>query len=307
MRLIRSIPAATFALVVAGAFAQTGCIQSDAKTALNADGSGTQTDTMSIDIQKIKDLMEMGKAFGGGSPGGPGGGAPGGGAGPAIPDMDIEKGMDAAFTEDEIRKQMKEIPGVEIKNVKTEKKDGKRTVMTEIAFKDFSTLGKGNQSTAVDLVKNEDGTWTLTYDSMGGQGGALSGGGGKEGGAEGMPAGMDMSAMLPMLEPFIGTLEMKRAITLPGEIVETNGVKGEDGKSVSWKFTFKDMATPAKDGKAVGAMMVRFKGDGLSLKPFSYKPDPKEAMKKFEAPTTPGEPKPDAPVAPVTPDAPKAP
>ena len=71
MRLIRSLPAAAFALVVAGAFAQTGCIQSDAKTALNADGSGTQTDTMSIDIQKIKDLMEMGKAFGGGGPGGP--------------------------------------------------------------------------------------------------------------------------------------------------------------------------------------------------------------------------------------------
>jgi hypothetical protein len=299
MRLTRSLPLAALALLVGAALASTGCIQSDAKTTLLADGSGSSTDSVSIDIQKIKDLMEMAKAFGGNEPGM---------GGPEVPDMDIEKTMDAAFTEDSIRKQMKEVPGVELKNVKSEKKDGKRTVTTEIAFADFSSLGKVNGQSAVTLAKNDDGSWTLTYDALGGQGAMLSGGAqaGKEGGAEGMPAGMDMSAMMGMFEPYLGTLEMKRTVTLPGTILETNGTKADDGKTVSWKFTFKDLMTPPKDGKSAATMTVRFKGDGLTLKPFSFKPDPREAMKRFGA-EGPKHEAGKAPEAPKGPDAPKNP
>ena len=307
MRRTRSIPSLTLAVILAGALAQTGCIQDDTKTTLKADGSGTISDSMTIELQKIKDLMEMGKAFGGGG-GGPGG--PGGA--PEVPDMDIEKGMDQAFSEDELKKQLKDIPGVEVKSVKSEKKDGKRIVTSDISFTDFSVLGKAHGQFAADLAKNADGTWTLTYDATGGQGAALSGGGEAGGMEEGMPAGMDMSAMMGMFEPYVGTLEFKRSVTLPSEIVETNGTKSEDGKTVSWKLGFKEMMAPGKDGKSGGLMTVKFKGEGVTLKPFSYKPDPKEAMKKFEAPaskpaaTKPGGAVPEAPVSPK-PEGPEAP
>lgn len=269
---------AALAAVAVCAVGGAGCIKNEQKTTIQKDGSGSVSQSVSIDLESFKKLAEMMKAMGG-----PQGGDA---KGPDFTDEDLPMNLG------EIEKKAKSIPGLELKNAKAERKDGKYVMSFDATFAEWSLLGKANLfSGAADLVKNADGSYTFTLDALGGQGDKPAGG--KPGdGADGL-GGMDPAAMMPMLEPFLGTLEIKEAITLPGEIVETNGTKSEDGSTVSWKIGFKELM----GGKGANLMKVTFKGEGLDLKPFSYKPDPKELMK--DKPGKPaGGPPPDAPPAP---------
>ena len=240
-------------------------MKADEKAVLAKDGSGTLQTTMTIDTSKIKELMEMMK----GMMPQPEAPTPKEGE-PAMGEEEKKKddGITGSYSKEEIEKQLKTQEGLELKEYAHETVDGKDVVKMSIAFKSFENLAKsgvlGNK--AVTLVKNEDGSYTLTYDAKGGAGGEEAGG---------------MEAMAPMLEPFIGGLEFKSELTVPGTIVETNGVKSEDGTKVNWTVGFKDMVGADKTKKDVTSMKVTFKGEGVELKPFSYKPDPAKAASKF--------------------------
>jgi hypothetical protein len=284
MKPFRSLATLATAISATAALGLAGCIQSEDQATLLADGSGTMSQTVTMDLAKMKELEDLLKAFGGGA------GAEGGEGG-----MDLGKAMEEMLSEKTLREQLKTSPGVEVKKLTSETKEGKRVVNMDLAFADFSSLGKGGfQTTGVELKKNDDGSWTLTFEGLSGGGmpGGAPGAGapGGEGAEGGMPPGMDMSAMMGMLEPYFGGLSIQRKITVPGTIVSSNGTAGEDGKSVSWKVTWKDIAAgaTAKDGKGPGHMTVTFKGDGLTLKPFAYKPDPKEMQKRMEKAGKPG-------------------
>ena len=95
-------------------------------------------------------------------------------------------------------------------------------------------------------------------------------------------------------EPFLKSLEYDRKLTLPGTIVETNGTKGEDGSTVSWKLTFDDI----KNGK-VEPQTVTFKGEGLELKPFTVKRSARRSL--MGGGGMPRPPKDAPPAAPATP------
>ncbi len=104
--------------------------------------------------------------------------------------------------------------------------------------------------------------------------------------------------MLAIFEPMLGGFDVKHTIAIPGTVSATNGVKSEDGKSVTWTLTFKDVIG-AVGGKAV-SQTVTFAGEGLALKPFKYAPEKLDVAALLErmkgdrkpAPKGPDQPKP---------------
>lgn len=267
----------TGAIALVAALATAGCIKSDQKTAIAKDGSGTLDMKMSFDVSKMKEMTEMFKGM-----------MPQPEAPPAMtgepamegdPAMGEEKkkeddGFSKNFSKEEVEKQLKKTEGNELKEYTAENTDAKQTVHMVVAFKSFENLCKtgvmGNL--AVTLVKNEDGSYAMTLDAKGGQG---AGAGGGDAG------GMDMSAMAPMLEPFLGGMEFKTELTIPGTVVETNGTKSEDGTKVNWTVDWKALSGADKDKKDATKMTVSFKGDGIELKAFSFKPDAEAAAGKM--------------------------
>ena len=268
----RSRPA--FALLATfAALALPGCMQNETSTTLLADGSGTASDTVIVDIERTKQLIETAKMFGGMQQGG---GGPGG-----LPaDLDVEKMLEANYGKAALEAQLKETPGVEVKSVTSELKEGKRIAKREFAFSGFDALGAAAfQTMTAELKKNDDGSWTLEMDALGAMRPLLSMGGDASGGG-GM--GFDPQAMMGMVAEMVGDFRVKRTFTLPGTIVETNGKQAEDGKN------------------APGKMSVKFKGDGLTLKPFKYAPSMADLAKRMQPPA-------EKPATPTTPTTPKAP
>ena len=260
------------ALVAAVGLTTAGCIQSDDATVLQKDGSGTAVVNMSVDLSKIEQMAEMFKGFGGG-------GEPGGE--PEKPKESTESDFTKEMSEEKIREKLKDHPGVELVKYTNEKKDGKQSVHMEFKFKDVAEYAKaemfGNKS--AELVKNEDGSYKLTFDPMAGQGDKMGGGGDAAGMGDADGMGGDPSMFMGMLEPFLGTLEFKSQLTLPGTITETNGTK--DGESsVSWTMNWKSMMESMKDKKSA-SWSVSFKGEGIELKPFKFKPDTDAMGKKM--------------------------
>lgn len=297
-RPARVLAAVAFALLGAA------CMQNDTKTTILADGSGTCSDTITVDIERTRQILETAKMFGMGGPGGPGG--------PQLPeDMDVEKMLEGAFGEASLKAELTATPGVAVKSVTSEVKDGKRVAKREFAFSDFGALGRAVFRTmTAELRKNEDGSYTLDMDAMGPARAMLGGGaaGGPGGGAGGF-GGFDPAAMMGMVAELLGDFGSKVAFTLPGAVVETNGTKGEDGKTVTWSFSVEDLKKASADPtKAPGKMSVTFKGEGLMLKPFKYAPSMGDLMKATApkppaaTPTTPSEPaKPAEPSKPTEP------
>lgn len=281
---------AAFALVVGAAL--PGCMQSDTKTTLNADGSGTAVDVLVIDLEKTKQVLEtmkmLGQMMGGGGPGGLS----------VPPDLDAAKWVEATYAKDALETQLRAVPGVEVKAVSSEAKDGKRTVRRDFGFQRLEDLGwAGFGTTAVELKKLDDGSWSLEMDALGAVRPLLATfGGGAPGDGQGM--GLDPAALVGMVAEQVGDFRVVRTFTLPGTVLETNGKKGDDGRTVTWSFAIDDLKTAGADPKnAPGRMTVRFRGEVLTLRAFKYAPDLKEVATRM----TPPAPKPaDAPKAPET-------
>jgi hypothetical protein len=258
------------ATVVVAALAVSACMKQDEKTTLAKDGSGTVSMTVTMDTSKMKELKEMFSAM---MPA-PEAPAP---TTPTTPGMEGEPAMEGEppapkkedsllpddFKKEQLEKELATQPGLKLEQYEVEKTDTTETVKLKISFTSWENLCKAGAagSKAVTLTKAEDGTYTIAFDSMGGQ----------DMGGEGAQ-GAEM--MLPMLEPFLSGMEMKMAITLPGAITETNGTKSEDGLTASWSMGWKDMVAAMKEKKKDAmTAKVSFKGEGIDLKPFTFKPD----------------------------------
>ena len=285
------------------ALALSGCLKVADEAVVTADGSGTFTESMVVDLTAMKQLGDMFKGMGGPGEHGPGMEAPG----MEEPGMDGEGVMPKEDPVAKLKGEWKDIPGVELTKATSEEKDGKVSVHIEAKFATIEAYARASQiESTCDLVKNADGSYTLKFTSDNPMPGAdkpepVVGDGEKPAGMEGeKPDGDPMGGMgaflMPMLEKSLAGLEFSRKLTLPGKIVETNGTKGDDGSTVSWKVTFTDM----KKGKQE-AQTVTFKGDGIDLKPFHVKRKAKEmSMGGGMQPHGPGAPhhtdEPDAPM-----------
>lgn len=288
MTTIQRLRPAAVASLLALALSSAGCLKMESKTTLLKDGSGTVVQTITIDLAKFKQGQELWKMINGGGPGGP--------------RTESEKpGADAPPSAADVRRALESVDGVTVSKAE---ESLVQTIHLEASFADFSTLGKAPILLAgsSELAKNEDGSWTFTLDPTAGQAAALKGGAGG-GAAGGLPPGMDPSMILGFLEQMFGGLEIAQSLVLPGTVTETNGKKGDDGSSVSWRFTIKEIL----GGKA--AMKVSFKGEGIDLKPFKNSPDVGKVMDMFTRPRhkPAGGPKPDGEAPPTTPGTEKKP
>lgn len=262
MKWIRSLRGGVVAMGAVLALSISACVKTDEKCVLAKDGSGTIDQTITIDSVKIKELMAMVKAMMPQDPA-PAMGDAGMGEEPKEEDDEFTK----SFSKEEIEKEFKKVEGVELKDYSHEKKDGKDIIHMVVVFKSFENACKAGAmgSNAVALVKNEDGSYALTLDAKGGKADEAGG----------------MEQMMPMLEPYLSGMEMKTELTLPGTIGETNGTKSEDGKKVSWTIGWKQLSGADKEHKDATTMKVTFGGEGVDLKPFTFKPDAEKAASKF--------------------------
>ncbi len=237
------------AMLLAASLALAGCIKQSDDVTVTADGSGTYSETIVLDLAAMKGLEE---ALGGGP-----------GAGKDAPGMgDVTTGPANDDPLEKLKKEWKGIEGLEVTKATSEQKDGKTTVVVEAKFKTLEAYARATgMELNADLKENDDGSWTLRFSSNAKQGEGAAAPGGKDDAAE------MAKAMMPMLEPFMKDLEVTRKLTLPGTIVSTDGTKSEDGTSVTWKVTWEDL----KKGGDFPAQTVTFKGDDLDLKPFSVK------------------------------------
>jgi hypothetical protein len=225
-----------------------GCIKASDDVTVTEDGSGTFSEVVTLDLSKLKGMEDMFKGMG----------DPAMGDKPTTP----EKKEDPL---EKLKKEWEKIPGLELVKSSAEEKDGKYTMTIDAKFKTLEAYALGSQiEYSASLKKNDDGSYTLRFFDADEKPAAEAGMGDAAMGED--PGAAMAAAMMPMLEPFLKDIEMNRKLELPGKVLETNGKKGDDGSSVSWKVTFDDV----KAGKTP-EQTVTFKGDGLDLKPFSVK------------------------------------
>lgn len=295
------------AALLGAALSFAGCVKTDDDVTVKPDGSGSFTESMVVDLGASAELAEAMKAMG--PLRGPRGGMNGADQPPeppmppppgAPPPEEGAKPADApqppADPLDRLKARWKDVTGLEVTKATTETKDGKAHLRIEATFQ---TLEAYAQATGIEmgstLVKNDDGSYTLTFEMRYPGRGRRPDGGRRDGSGmgEGPPGGMEDGApgmeggeappgggaggmgamggmMQPLLEKHMTGLEFTRKLRLPGSIVETNGMKSEDGTTVSWKLTYDDL----KGGKPE-PQTVRFKGEGLDLKPFTVRRSPR--------------------------------
>lgn len=282
-RLLSLVGASALALLLAVA---PGCVKGKMKAVLGKDGSGTITQSQTVDLSKFEGLAEMFKGL---NPGGEEGGD------------DPIKQIDEESDPEAIKKKLAGKKGVELLSAtRTDDADKKtRTAEHKVKFTTLEDYFRSGIAKGVDvkLEQLEGGAWKLTE--------VMGDTGGDDPEAAAMQEQM-MEGFKPMLEPFMGDLEMSFSIELPGTIVETNGTKNEAGTGVTWKLGFAELFDAKKR-----SFTVTFKGDGLTLKPFHVVTDQQGEVKdpKAKPAAKPDAPKDEAPKepAPKEPEAPKEP
>ena len=261
--------------------ALAGCLKEEEQVKLNKDGSGTFVQTATIDRGLLEQLKGVGKmvlpGFLAGGPAKDGGGDAGG---------DIDLKIEDMFSPDAVKARLKGVEGVEVKKAESADKDGKTTARFEIAFASLESVARTGLflENSVELKKNEDGSYTLTFDFgikiPGLEGPAPAPDPGMEGAKPpgGLPGGMGISSLFTLIQPIVSGLETKRTIVVPGTVTDTNGEKKEveGGTAVTWTQAYKDFAS----GKPL-TQKVTFQGEGLELKPFTYKQNFAELMKRY--------------------------
>lgn len=251
-------PSVFGSLALVASLALAGCLKANDVVVVKPDGSGTFSTTVTIDLSAMKGIAEAM-----------------GGAPDAKPDG--EPGEDGKGKKDDPLEEMKEewkhIEGIEIVKADSVEKDGKVTMTIDAKFKTLEAYARATSiEMGATLEKQADGSYVLRFDDKPGKPDP-AGEGAKGGeGEPGAPApgaddfGAEMAAgMMSAFEPFLKGIEMTRKLTLPGKIVTTNGVKSDDGSTVTWTVKWDDI----KKAKKPPAQSVTFRGDDLTLKPFS--------------------------------------
>ena len=228
--------ATVLALICALILPLGGCIKQDVDVVLKKDGSGTVTITMTLDVTKLEGLMKMAESMGGGED-------------DANDDLDFKK---------EAEKLEKEFdrPGMKLVSVKADEDTEKKTrsMVIKAEFTSLEALYRSGliEDFEVSLVKNEDGSYTLTHTMVSDE---------EEEAPPGADADQAAEMVKPMLKPFLGDLQINRSLTLPGSVLGSNG----DVK-VSWKLAFDDLFVKEKR-----TQKITFSGKDITLKPFKLK------------------------------------
>ncbi|MHC5010100.1 MAG: LppM family (lipo)protein [Planctomycetota bacterium] len=209
----------------------SGCVQSDEKTTLRSDGSGTVSLKVTIDESLAEQLKEAMGGMGGEGSGGP------------AEDLDPDK----------LKEKVAKVEGLELvrADVEVDEENHTRTFFVEIKFDSMEAFFRADvmPQTRGRLEQTEEGLWVLT----------------RESGDPNMntPEAQEMMAgFLMMLQPYLENLKMEMSITVPGTIVETNGKKDGDNRAV-WSIGFEDLTKPVAQMQTVS-----FRGEGLSLTAF---------------------------------------
>jgi hypothetical protein len=189
--------------LVAAILPLAGCLEARDQITLAADGSGTLRQTYVTDLKQAANLLEVLKMF----------------MGPT--DMDAASAPDP-LAPAWVKEAAKDVDGYTVTKAETTTKDDKRTTTVEAKFTSLAAAAKATAffTSTVTLEKTEMGSWKLTFkDAI-----AMP----KEA-QQGPMAGLDVGTLLGMLEDQLKTLSIRRSITLPTTIIDTNGTKSADG------------------------------------------------------------------------------
>ena len=221
-----------------------GCIQMEMQTELKDDGSGTFQMTFGMSanvVETLEELEELGTS-------------------------DSEMPSLSGFEEAELRKKCKEHDVTLKKFEEVDDEDGKR-VNVEMEFKDLEAFSSvmGESSQGMQLFRTGDGNYLLKAveseeeadleEEM-----EVSSAEGEE------PQEMDMEAMGKSMELMgklmasIDELDLVMKLTVPGDILETNGTI--EGRTAVWRINGENMMSMSMAGEPE----VLFSGKGLDLK-----------------------------------------
>jgi hypothetical protein len=256
-----------------------GCLKTKDEANVDAKGAGSIVQTYDVDVAMEKQIKETIAMFGSS---GFGAGAGGGGTAPPIEEM-----VPDLFSEASTRALAKGVEGFTLTSFSDATKDGHRLVEVKADFASLEAVAKAGRfmNAAVELAKNEDGTWTFAVEHAGigsyvemlkSQGGEIPG----------LPKGTDLTAFTGMLEGYFGGLSSVRQVTFPTAVGETNGKKGEDGKTVVWTAGFSELMGKGAIHKAT------FSGEGLTLKPFRHAPNYGDMYRRMRESVKPAAPSP---------------
>lgn len=233
------------ALVVLVA-ALAGCVQIKMATDIAKDGSGTYTMTYSVSQEVEQTINEM-RALGG--------------------DMAAE--MDEApdfsdFDRDDFTNKIGK-HGVKLVDFSNEVRDGRRTVVMKLSYPDLTSLSEAMGGSfgggGMKITKNGAGDYVLaSYQVQESEEAKAD----DEAAPEDMNAAMQNAAksmeLMGRLMAHISEMSMAIAITLPGDIVESNAHRVE-GRTCIWEINANNMM------QAEGMEPhVVFSGKGLSIK-----------------------------------------
>ena len=201
------------ALLCAATLWLAGCVQTDDDVTVKPDGSGSFTESMVVDLAVSAELAEAIKALPP-PPRGPGAGMDGGDPppeppappppDPAAPPEGGAKPADAPTPPtdplERLKARWKDIPGLEVTKATSETKEGKAHLTIAATFQ---TLEAYAQATGIEmgssLVKNEDASYTLSFEMRFPGRGRRPDGGRREGPGPGMgeepPGGMEDGGM----------------------------------------------------------------------------------------------------------------
>jgi hypothetical protein len=270
------------------------CMESADTVVLNKDGSGTVASRYVVDQKKTDDLLvqliELARMMD-----------------PNMAGKDMKKPEGDPLHPNWFKDLARRTEGYDVTRAEQTQVEGLRTTTVEATFKSLEAAARGQAFYAATVTlarveKSEQcpkGAWRLTFDDLGAVRALL-------------PPQVDFEQARMAMQGFdaqLGMLDLRRTLTLPTPVLETNGAKSEDGRQVTWSVTFKSIV----EGKPVTMEVVFEDAEGLTLTPFTYAPNVRELQRRMGAkpPEPPaeetpegGEPKPgegDAPKAPEKP------
>ncbi len=242
-----------------------GCLESQDRIALRADGSGTLTSRFVVDRARTDELVEQAFAFA------------------QMSDPSLASQPRPEVTGDPLhpawfRAAAAATEGYEVTSAEQSEAEGRRTTTVEARFTTLAAAARGQAfyaaSVTLERIEKSDecpkGGWRLVFDDLAPLTGML-------------PPDLtqaDLRQMLGMLQPQLGGFVVERSLTLPTPILKTNGERGADGRSVRWRVDFDRLV-----GTEPLAMEVEFEAaEGLTLEPFRHAPRRQDLWQRVTRP-----------------------
>lgn len=216
-------------IVAAVSIGFVGCIKVDQTLNINSDGSGSLSMSYSMQESMIQQMEAM-----------------------AAMDGEENGDTDFDFDEENVKKELGQLEehGITVKSVKSEVKDGWRTMNIELEFEDIAQLTKTDfyDEETFRISKNEAGNYVIQ---------TL---------AEEMDhADEEMSAaMMQSMAPMFAGMRIAQHINVPGDIVKSNATK-VDGQTASWIYDIDEDPTVIQKMQKM-TIELEFDGSGVDIK-----------------------------------------